>query len=82
MTVIALNKRSKFYKGETKTEVKQLIRAAKKDIRNYDLVYIYEGMSRKPYSSGYQEAHRRAALAYYYRNKSTGRPRGRPLKED
>lgn len=50
-------------------------------VEDYELWYAYSEMARKPYSSGYAEAHRRAAREYYRRSANYGlRPRGRPKK--
>ncbi len=51
------------------------------DIEDYELWYAYSEMARKPYSSGYAEAHRRAAREYERRKNGKGYlTRGRPKK--
>jgi len=66
---------------KNKKEAQIALRESGKDINDYKILYAYEGMARKPYSSGYEEAHRRAAREYRKRhNLNTGNPRGRPKK--
>ena len=70
------------YEYKNKKEALVALHKAGEDPKNYEFLYAYRGMARKPYSSGYAEAHRRAARAYRERNGlNTGNPRGRPRKD-
>ena len=79
---IAVHKKSmSAYYFTSRAECVKKLKHSALDIKDYDLWYAYSDMARKPYSSGYAEAHRRAAREYERRKRGYGlRPRGRPKK--
>ena len=81
-TFLAIHKASRVaYSFNNRAHAIRELKMRGQNLEDYELWYAYSDMARKPYSSGYAEAHRRAAREYYYRSDKYGlRPRGRPRK--
>lgn len=82
MPVIAIKKDERKIIGKNKREVYGILTDEDKRHDDYELLYVYDIMSRSAYGPSYVERHREAALRYYYRNKTSIRPRGRPKKKE
>ena len=79
---LAIHKKSRVaYQFKNRADAVRTLTLRGQKVDDYELWYAYSEMARKPYSSGYAEAHRRAAREYYRRSANYGlRPRGRPKK--
>lgn len=77
MPVIIIPKNKPNMQFPTIKEAKAYLRALGKDINNYEIKYVYDRMARSKYPPSYVNLHRKAALAYYYRNKDAIREQKR-----
>lgn len=79
-TFLAVHKISRVaYSFNNRAQAIRELKLRGQDIEDYELWYAYSEMARKPYSSGYAEAHRRAAREYERRKNGKGYlTRGRP----
>ena len=81
-TFLAIHKKSRVaYSFDSRAQALRQLNLRGQSADDYEFWYAYSEMARKPYSSGYAEAHRRAAREYYRRSGKYGlHPRGRPKK--
>ena len=70
--VLKTNKKVKYRleNVKNKREAFQMVIAKNDDPNRYEWEYVYKDMARKPYSAGYKDSHRKAALKYYHKNKN------------
>lgn len=79
-TFLAIHKKSRVaYSFKNRAHAIRELKLRGQCVDDYELWYAYSEMARKPYSSGYAEAHRRAAREYERRKNGKGYlTRGRP----
>lgn len=82
-TFLAVHKISRVaYQFKNRADAVRTLTLRGQKVDDYELWYAYSDMARKQYSSGYAEAHRRAAREYWRRTSGKGySSRGRPKKD-
>lgn len=82
-TFLAIHKKSRVaYSFKNRAHAIRELALRGQCVDDYELWYAYSEMARKPYSAGYEEAHRRAAREYWRRTSGKGyTSRGRPKKD-